>query len=35
VKRRLELLFPESHALTVTPRTPSGVTVTVRFPLGE
>jgi two-component system, LytTR family, sensor kinase len=35
VKRRLELLSPESHALTVTPRTPSGVTVTVRFPLGE
>jgi two-component system, LytTR family, sensor kinase len=35
VKRRLELLFPERHALTVTPCTPSGVTVTVRFPLGE
>ena len=26
VKRRLELLFPERHASTVTPRTPSGVT---------
>ena len=35
VKRRLELLFPDSHALTVTPRAPSGVTVTVRFALGE
>ena len=35
VKRRLELLFPERYALTVTPRTPSGVTVTVHFPLGE
>jgi LytS/YehU family sensor histidine kinase len=35
VKRRLELLFPESHAVTVAPRTPSGVAVTVRFPLGE
>jgi len=35
VKRRLELLFPESHALAATPRTPSGVTVTVRFPLAE
>jgi LytS/YehU family sensor histidine kinase len=35
VKRRLELLFPESHALSVTPRAPSGVTVIVRFPLGE
>ena len=35
VKRRLELLFPESHSLAVTPRAPSGVTVTVRFPLGE
>ena len=35
VKRRLELLFPERHALTIAPRTPSGVTVTVRFPIGE
>jgi len=35
VKRRLELLFPARHALTVAPRTPSGVTVTVRFPIGE
>lgn len=33
VKRRLELLFPERHALAVTPRAPSGVTVTLRFPL--
>ncbi len=35
VRRRLELLFPERHSLAVTPRTPSGVTVTVRFPCGE
>jgi two-component system LytT family sensor kinase len=35
VQRRLELLFPERHTLAVMPRTPSGVTVTVRFPLGE
>ena len=35
VKRRLELLFPESHSLIVAPRAPSGVTVTLRFPLGE
>jgi signal transduction histidine kinase len=35
VKRRLELLFAERHTLAVTPRTPRGVTVTARFPLGE
>jgi LytS/YehU family sensor histidine kinase len=35
VKRRLELLFGDDHALVVAPRTPRGVTVTVRFPLGE
>ena len=35
VKRRLELLFAERHTLAVTPRAPSGVTVTVRFPLGD
>jgi hypothetical protein len=35
VKRRLELLFADDHALVVTPRTPRGVTVEVRFPLGE
>jgi two-component system LytT family sensor kinase len=35
VKRRLELLFSQRHALIVTPRTPSGVTVTVRFPVAE
>jgi hypothetical protein len=35
VKRRLELLFGSKHALVVTPRQPHGVTVTVRFPLGE
>lgn len=34
VQRRLELLFPGRHTLVVTPRAPSGVTVTVRFPLG-
>lgn len=35
VKRRLELLFPGRHTLTVTPRAPNGVTVTVRFPCAE
>jgi LytS/YehU family sensor histidine kinase len=35
VKRRLELLFADDHALVVTSRTPRGVTVEVRFPLGE
>jgi LytS/YehU family sensor histidine kinase len=35
VKRRLELLFADDHALVVAPRTPRGVTVTVRFPFGE
>jgi two-component system LytT family sensor kinase len=35
VARRLELLFPGKHSLLVTSRTPRGVTVTVRFPLGE
>jgi two-component system, LytTR family, sensor kinase len=35
VKRRLELLFAGEHALVVMPREPRGVTVTVRFPLGE
>jgi two-component system LytT family sensor kinase len=35
VQRRLELLFPESHTLAVTPGTPRGVTVTVRFPVAE
>jgi two-component system LytT family sensor kinase len=34
VKRRLELLFADRHALVVSPRQPRGVTVTVRFPLG-
>jgi hypothetical protein len=33
VARRLELLFPGRHSLVVTPGTPRGVTVTVRFPL--
>jgi signal transduction histidine kinase len=32
VARRLELLFAARQSLTVTPRTPRGVTVTVRFP---
>ena len=35
VKRRLELLFAQRHTLAVMPRAPSGVTVTVRFPIGE
>ena len=35
VKRRLELLCADDHALVVTPRSPRGVTVTVRFPLSE
>jgi LytS/YehU family sensor histidine kinase len=35
VKRRLELLFADDHALVVSPRAQRGVTVTVRFPLGE
>jgi signal transduction histidine kinase len=35
VSRRLELLFAGKHALAVAPRSPRGVTVTVRFPLGE
>lgn len=35
VKRRLELLFAGDHALVVAPRTPRGVTVTVRLPFGE
>jgi signal transduction histidine kinase len=33
VRRRLELLFPGRHTLAMAPRTPSGVVVTVRFPL--
>jgi LytS/YehU family sensor histidine kinase len=33
VRRRLELLFADRYALAMTPRTPRGVTVTVRFPL--
>jgi two-component system LytT family sensor kinase len=35
VARRLELLFAAKQSLVVTPGTPRGVTVTVRFPLGE
>ena len=35
VERRLELLFPGRHMLAVTPQTPGGVTVTLRFPLAE
>ena len=35
VVRRLELLFSAKQSLVVTPRTPRGVTVTVRFPRGE
>jgi two-component system LytT family sensor kinase len=33
VKRRLELLFDGDHELVVTPRSPRGVAVVVRFPL--
>jgi LytS/YehU family sensor histidine kinase len=35
VARRLELLFPNDHALTVAAREPRGVVVTVSFPAGE
>ena len=35
VRRRLELLFPKRHSLAVTPRAPSGVTVSVCFPFAE
>jgi sensor histidine kinase YesM len=35
VARRLELLFASKQSLVVTPGTPRGVTVTVRFPFGE
>jgi two-component system, LytTR family, sensor kinase len=35
VARRLELLFATRQSLTVAPRTPRGVTVTVRLPLAE
>lgn len=32
VARRLELLFPNEHALSIAPRSPRGVVVTVGFP---
>jgi hypothetical protein len=35
VKRRLELLFPHDHELSVSPRAPRGVAVTVSFPAAE
>jgi two-component system, LytTR family, sensor kinase len=33
ILRRLELLFPNTHSLTIAPRVPQGVIVTVTFPV--